>query len=100
MPVHDQVLLAAGVCDRRRSSEGIQRTRIGETPSVIADLGEHPGAGQRSQTGEAGDNLGVRVPLKMGDRRLGEVIGCGQSASNWHSSTVSWILIASSPRSG
>ena len=43
----------------------------------IADLGQHPGASELSQAGEAGDDLGVRVLLKMGDRRLGELLGSG-----------------------
>jgi|SRR5882757_11327786 len=42
--------------------------------AVVSDLGEHPGTGQLARAGEAGDDLGIRVPLNMGGRRLGEVV--------------------------
>src|SRR5882757_1534532 len=77
MPVQNNGFLATGTGDRRRSGERFEATGVGETGAVIADLSEHPGTGKHPQTGEAGDDLGVRVPLKMGDRRLGECIGGG-----------------------
>jgi hypothetical protein len=79
-PVPDMAMqhngfLATGTGDRSRSSEGFQPAGVSEAGAVIADLGKHPGAGQHSQAGEAGDDLGVRVLLKMGDRRLGQLVG-------------------------
>jgi hypothetical protein len=58
------------------SGEGLQAAGVGEGGSVVADLGQDPGAGQIPQAGEAGDDLGVRVLFKMGDRRLSQLI-CG-----------------------
>lgn len=75
VPVQDNGFLAAGAGDGRRSGESLQSAGISEAGAVVTDLGEHPGAGQHPQAGEAGDDLGVRVLLKMGDRRLGECIG-------------------------
>ena len=77
MAVQHNGFLAAGAGDRGGSGEGFQPAGIGETGAVIADLGEHPGTGQLPQAGEAGDDLGVRVLLKMGDRRLGQLVGGG-----------------------
>ena len=48
--------------------------------------------GQVSQAGKTGDDRGVRVLLKMSDRR--------QAASNWRSSAVSWMPIAFSTTGG
>ena len=69
--------LAAGAGDRCRPGVGLQSAGVGETRAVVADLGEHPGTGQAAQSGEAGDDLGVRVLLKMGGRRLSEISGGG-----------------------
>ena len=77
MPVHDNGFLAAGAGDGCGSGVGFEPAGVGEAGAVIADLGEHPGTGEHPQPGEAGDDLGVRVPLKMGDRRLGQLIGGG-----------------------
>ena len=72
--------LAAGPGDRRGAGEGFEAAGVGETAAVLTDLGEHPGTGQVPESGEAGDDGGVRVLLKMGGRGLGEVVGraaCG-----------------------
>ena len=63
-----------GAGDRCGPGEGFQPAGIGETGPVIADLGQHPGASQAPQAGEAGDDRGVRVLLKMGDGRLRELV--------------------------
>ena len=73
MSVQHHGFLAAGAGDRRCSGVGLEAARVGETMVVVADLGEHPGTGEAAQPGEAGDELGVRVLLKMGGRRLGEI---------------------------
>ena len=77
MTVQPNGFLPAGAGDRGGSGEGFQPTGIGEAGAVIADLGQHPGAGQHPQAGKAGDDLGVRVLLKMGACRLGELVGGG-----------------------
>ena len=45
--------LAAGAGDRGGSGEGFEPAGVSEAGAVVADLGEHPGAGQLSQAGEA-----------------------------------------------
>ena len=77
MPVQHNGFLATGAGDRGRAGEGFEPAGIGEAGAVITDLGQHPGTGQVPQPGEAGDDLGVRVLLKMGDRRLGQLVGSG-----------------------
>ena len=77
MPVQHNGFLAAGAGDRCGSGERFEPAGVGEAGAVVADLGQHPGTGELPQTGEAGDDLGVRVLLKMGDRRLGELVGSG-----------------------
>jgi len=57
--VHDQPNLAGGAGDRCGAGVGLQRPGIGEPVAVIAELGEHPGTGDRSQAGKAGNDLGV-----------------------------------------
>ena len=74
MPVCHNDFLAAGAGDGGGSGKGFQPAGIGETGAVVADLGQYPGTGQNPQPGEAGDDRGVRVLLKMGDRRLGELL--------------------------
>jgi hypothetical protein len=77
MAVQHNGFLPAGAGDGRRPGESLQPAGLSEAGPVIADLGQHPGTGQHPQAGEAGDDLGVRVLLKMGDRRLGESVGGG-----------------------
>ena len=77
MPMQHNDFLAAGAGDRSGSSEGFEPAGIGETSAVITDLGQRPGTGQVPQPGKAGDDLGVRVLLKMGDRRLDQLLGRG-----------------------
>ena len=75
MPMQHNGFLAAGAGDRRGSGEGFQPAGVGEAGAVVADLGQHPGTGQIPQAGKTGDDRGVRVLLKMGDRRLGQLLG-------------------------
>jgi hypothetical protein len=63
--------LAAGPGDGSRASEGFEPAGVGEASTIVADLSQYPGAGQVPQTGKAGDDLGGRVSLEMGDRLLG-----------------------------
>ena len=77
MPVCHNDFLATGAGDGGRSGEGFQTAAVGEASPVVADLGQHPGTGQAAQPGEACDDRGVRVLLKMGDRRLGQFVGSG-----------------------
>jgi hypothetical protein len=75
MPMQHNSFLAAGAGDRRRTGESFQPAGVSEAGAVVANLGQYPGAGQLPQAGKAGDDRGVRVLLKMGDRRLGQLIG-------------------------
>jgi hypothetical protein len=72
----DDMAFAAGAGDRRGAGIGFQRSGIGETGSVVADFGEHPGGGQRTETGETEQDPGIGVLVELGDRRGGEVV-CG-----------------------
>jgi hypothetical protein len=74
MAVQHHGFLAAGAGDRGGSGEGFQPAGIGKPAAVIADLGQHPGTGQVPESGKTGDDRGVRVLLKMGDRRLGQLV--------------------------
>ena len=51
--------LAAGAGDRYGAAVGLEPFGIGEAGSVVADLGEHPGASERAESCEAGDDPGV-----------------------------------------
>jgi hypothetical protein len=73
--MHDDAVLAGGPGNRGRSGVGFDRSRVSEAGSVIADLGEHPGAGESTEACEAGDDLGVRVLIKSLFRRGGQVLG-------------------------
>jgi hypothetical protein len=75
--VHDGQAFAAGAGDGCCSGVGLERSRVGEAGSVIADLGEYPGAGEGSESWQAGDDLGVRVLLKMLGRFGCEFLGVG-----------------------
>ncbi len=94
MPMQYNSFFAAGAGDGSGAGEGFQPASVGEAVAVVADLGEHPGTGQVPQAGEAGDDLGVRAVLNMGDRRLGEIVGGGAGGVNWRSSADSWIPMA------
>ena len=56
MPMCDNGFLSAGAGDRGRAGEGFQPASFGEAGAVVADFGEHPGAGQvpQSRDREAG----------------------------------------------
>ena len=73
--MHHGQAFAAGAGYRCASGVGLERSSIGEAGSVITDLGEHPGAGERSQSWQASDDLSVRVFLEIGDRCGGEPFG-------------------------
>jgi hypothetical protein len=66
--VQDGQAFAAGAGDGRGSGVGLERSRVGEAGSVIADLGEYPGAGEGSESWQAGDDLGVREPVAQTQR--------------------------------
>lgn len=63
--VGDDGLLAAGTGHGCRSCESFEATCVGESCSVVSDLGEDPSAEKRSQAGERVDHGGVRVLVKM-----------------------------------
>ena len=68
---------AGGAGDGGGAGVGLEAFGILEPGSVVADLGEHPGAGQCAEPWEAGDDPGVRVQVKrLGDGVL-EVGGGG-----------------------
>src|SRR5262249_46877440 len=67
--------LAAGPGGGRAAAVGLESFSIGEAGSVVADLAEHPGAGERAEPWEAGDDAGVRVLVKRLDGGLLEVVG-------------------------
>src|SRR6185312_4338617 len=68
---------AGGAGDGGGAGVGLEAFGILEPGSVIADLGEHPGAGECAEPWEAGDDPGVRVQVKrLGDGVL-EVVGGG-----------------------
>jgi hypothetical protein len=78
--VQDDFFAAAGAGDRGGPGVGFEAARVAETCSVVSDFGEHPGTCQCPESREAGDDRGVRVPVKMVGRRLGELLGgraCG-----------------------
>ena len=61
---------AGGSGDGGGAGVGLECAGVGESGGVVADFGEHPGAGEISQAWEAGDDLVVGV--------LGEGLGgCG-----------------------
>jgi hypothetical protein len=63
--VGDSGDLARGPGDGRRPCIGLQRTVVGESRTVIADLGQDTGTGQLGQAGKTGDD---RV-VGSGERR-------------------------------
>src|SRR5690348_5532967 len=77
MPAGDGFCLAAGAGDRGGAGVGLEAFGILEPGSVIADLGEHPGAGECAEPWEAGDDPGVRVQAKRLRCGALEVIGRG-----------------------
>jgi hypothetical protein len=58
---------AAGSGHGCASGVGLKGPGVGEAGSVVADLGEDPGACEGSKSWQAGDDLGVRVLVKMVD---------------------------------
>src|SRR5262245_53333123 len=62
--VLDSPGLAAGLGDGRGAGVGIEALSIMEAGPVIPDLAEHPGAGERAEPWEAGDEADVRVLVK------------------------------------
>ena len=68
---------AAGAGDGRGAGVGLESFSIGEAGPVVAGLGEHPGAGERAEPWEAGDDPGVRVLVKRLDGGGLEVVRAG-----------------------
>jgi hypothetical protein len=60
----DGFALAAGAGDGCGSGVGLESSGIVEAGPVVSGLGEHPGAGERAEPWEAGDDPGVRVLVK------------------------------------
>src|SRR5437764_1880131 len=52
---------AGGAGDGGGAGVGLERAGVGEPGAVVADFGEHPGAGEIGQAGEAGDDRVVWV---------------------------------------
>lgn len=71
----DAGFLAGGPGDGRGAGVCLQAAGVGEPCPVVADLGEHPGAELCAETGEAEDDLSVRVLRERLVDRLGEVVG-------------------------
>src|SRR5262249_21690104 len=75
---------------------GLESFSIGEAGPVVAGLGEYPGAGERAEPWEAGDDPGVRVLVKrLGDGLL-EVGGGGAGGVELPSRARAWRPIACS----
>jgi hypothetical protein len=68
---------AAGPSHGCAAGVGLDGSGGGEAGSIVADLGEYPGAGERSKSWQAGDDLGVRVLTEMVDGGASEVLGVG-----------------------
>jgi hypothetical protein len=75
--VHHGQAFAAGAGHRCASGVGLEGSGVGEAGSVVTDFGEHPGAGERSKSWQAGDDLGVRVLVKMVDGGGGQLLSVG-----------------------
>jgi len=69
--------LARGPGDGRRPCIGLQRTVVGESRTVIADLGQDTGTGQLGQAGKTGDDRVVGVSAEFVGSSLCEVVGAG-----------------------
>ena len=76
-PVHHRDRLAAGTGHGCRAGVGLKRAGVGEAGSVVADLGQHAGAGERTEPGLAGDDRRVGVSLELLDDGGGELVGVG-----------------------
>lgn len=75
-PPGDARLLAGGSGDGRGAGVGLQAAGVGETASVVSDLGQHPGAELDAEAGEAEDDFSVRVLRESLLHCLREVVGC------------------------
>lgn len=75
LAVVDDQAFARGAGDRRGSCVGLERAGVGEAGAVVAELGEHAGAGEFAQAREAGDDGGVRVLGEGLSGCLGELVG-------------------------
>src|ERR1700730_6927525 len=73
--MHHRTAIPSLSCDEpgppRRSGNGggsgigLQRSRIGESGTVVADFGAHARTGRVAQAGEAGDDRVIRVGLEQ-----------------------------------
>jgi len=75
--VRDGLGLAGGAGNGGGAGVGLESFGILEAGSVVSDLGEYPGAGERAEPWEAGDDLGVRVLVKRLGGGVLEVAGAG-----------------------
>jgi hypothetical protein len=94
VPMQHNGFLAAGAGDGRRPGVGLKTAGVGEADGVVPDLGEHPGAGQLPQTGEAGDDLCAGCRSKWSIAASVRASAARHAASSCPSSAVSWIPIA------
>ncbi|MEV0146513.1 MULTISPECIES: hypothetical protein [unclassified Nonomuraea] len=70
----DEQALTRGAGDRGCAGVGLQRAGVGETGAVIAELGQHPGAGEIGKAREAGDDGRVRVLVEGLAGGFGEIV--------------------------
>ena len=76
-PVHHRQRFAAGAGHGCGAGVGLERAGVGEAGSVVADLGEDAGAGERTESGLAGDDRRVGVGLEVLGDGGGELVGVG-----------------------
>jgi hypothetical protein len=72
--VHVQAL-AGGDGDRGRTGVGLQAAGVAEPGAVIANLAQHPGAGEWADAGETGQDLRVWMLGERCGGGLGQVVG-------------------------
>ena len=98
--VSDDTAFAAGAGDRRGARIGFQRSGIGEPCSVVADFGEHPGGGQRTQTGETQQDPASGCLSNWAIAAAARSSAAAQAASSCRSRASIWWPIADSTWAG
>jgi hypothetical protein len=68
---------AGGSGDGGRAGVCLQGSRVGEAGGIVAEFGEQAAAGQRAESGKAGDDLGVIVLVEGFDGRVRKLVGDG-----------------------
>ena len=76
-PVHHRQRFAAGAGHGCGAGVGLERAGVAEAGSVVADLGEQAGTGERTEPGLAGDDRRVGVGLEVLGDGGGELVGVG-----------------------